>query len=1431
MIREPYNINPYNEAKDLSQSARFSFTFGGDALVGYDFRVIDNNSANTEFKSWKIKTDNNEEQNGYDYYPTVMEGTVAIPSTEGANLTTIYNDQTYYLDYKEKNIDNNKGLVWQVRLFEDNTNPTNVIQSGEISEILKVENNGDTLQFKGTITGLLEESQKNTFLPKTYTPTDIGVQIPDCWTRNVVRIGNRDFQVVDYATHGLQYFPTQRSGSYYVGTTIQNLDSAIKADVYNAKKIIASHTFNFQPLTTGSQWKITKLSQKTDLVRTNFSGISKTLAIQKLDGSDNPIGDIVSSTDWITKVDLHNATSNNKSTSYYVDFDNLSEVGEYTTPAENGTAKLFRFTMKKVTEVYDENGSAIASTEILAGNRSTCGLSNLIYVDPSSGSYQNTTSLLTEKEIAAIRELGNEALTSTVIELGEKQLGTTPKILDKTNINFDENEENLIYTIELEDEKIQYNQTTTEKQTKMTRALAKEMGLIPVDAADTLIILDTSNKAINSSNTFFTYAESQNFKDEDYGLYTIGLAISEDGMSTIQPGTLVSQDEILPTVAKISFSVLNNYYDSNFYYFTNQVQPDLQYSINNVPFYSYDSYLQYIEENNKKPTETESALGTVFPFLKTEKGTGIGSESNPIVALQRFLPISMSLAGLGYNFKYYKYKIFAGKAVEKRGIVYEPSAIYESDKVFSRQVSIDYNNYVTDYDRYKIQLILTTSENGIYYYYLYVYPSIDMFQNDETDDLFALVNYDNTKGAAKISWTKDSAYLPLSRNVSETEYGFYKNSTGQRFPLKAQKIGENGYLIYSHKGSQNLNINPLNDFQVSFAIDKKLKDLETFSISPLVAFYNLQGTMDISLRIINNQFVLVENGFANSSENYTVIERKESIIDKDNKIDIDSENKIFQYALPKVKGEDGLENYLPNTTRDVSTISIDNLLAPTEQDLTKYCFHFYLYPWRTTSQNMSTYEIVRLYNEKGIATAPLESSQMGIIMESEEEWRLGYYGTNAGNNGDRLLASELKPFDTSKYISAKYSLSSRNSDQNFTGLTRVSLNGPAKYFGIFDINRRGAQSSADNFILNFNDGIVGFSNLTFSVYGYRIFRNSYTDDRLNETNVAQEFSRQLKNQFNAALNGAKMIVNDELVDVTDYNQILENETYYLGQISKDGETSDLTISGKELLAKIDSSIDEIRNEIDDYFHNRYTKVNFLSLNYSELLSALELVNEPEIIKNELIGEINILNNTIQEENGRYFIYDYNVPNQGYFRYQVVPMLADKTYKVLVAKTNDLGETVLHVDDEWWHMTNIARRSDGSYQPKDTWNFILGVQTAPYTQNFTKTFQNGFAPYPKVLTSLTNYKTTQFSGYLGKFNFDKDGGSNSYEDDINLIENWNNFIFVNNQILVKDPKGHVFIAAISNSQDSSAIEIPEMPTSVSCTLTQVGDTKDFKVYTL
>ena len=100
-----------------------------------------------------------------------------------------------------------------------------------------------------------------------------------------------------------------------------------------------------------------------------------------------------------------------------------------------------------------------------------------------------------------------------------------------------------------------------------------------------------------------------------------------------------------------------------------------------------------------------------------------------------------------------------------------------------------------------------------------------------------------------------------------------------------------------------------------------------------------------------------------------------------------------------------------------------------------------------------------------------------------------------------------------------------------------------------------------------------------------------------------------------------------------------------------------------------------------------------------------------------------------------------------------------------------------------------------------------------------------------MTSLANYKTTTFSGYLGKFSFGQNGASNTYQDTIAIINDWNDFAYNNNQILVKDPKGHVFIAAITSSTDTSDIAIGDMPTQVSCVLTQVGDTTGFKVYSL
>lgn len=1436
MIREPYNVSPYNEAKDLSQNPQFSFTFGGDALVGYDYKILDNSNKNNILKDWSSVASTVTGEN-IKYLPTIDSGAVAIPTTQLGQTVTIYNDEDYYFDCANilnSDLYTNKGLVWKLRLFEDNTTPSNIIQSGEITNVLSLQD-GEAI-VKGTITGLLEESDSYIFKNNpNYSPTlypdpndesqNIEGYIPDRWTRNVLKIGQNSFPINDYETHTEQYYNTQKPDTYFVGTkAIGNGNSEV---YYTPVKNLSYYTYNYSYDASNKTYQCIASSHAaaSTLVRSNISGIVENAIVKDSTGA------IVSISDKVTGRDLFNATNNNKSISYSLgstsivteqvtnngvqDIVNATYDVVWGSTGENKkNSNLYNFTVKQEITSYDSNGAPIVTENILTGTRSLLGMSNLLYIDAKTGSYRNGSSYLTEEEIAAIQ---GKALASTTIDLLNSSTYST---LSEEDIDFNKDNETTIYTVELEDEKIQYNKTTSTNEI-LTREKAKKKGIIDKNAADILIILSSTDSSVDSSNTFFTYDEISNIKDSDYGLYTLGRGLSDDKLSLISPKDSINQIGELTGNQVLYFTVLNNYYDSNYYYFTNQKQPDINFQINDVPYYSFLAYSEQIAAGNK-PTSSEHGLLNHFTFQKSKtqilplSNSSVGSEDNPLVTLQRFFPIVSSLAGMPYNFKYYKFKIQGGTINEKGTVIYNSTPLYESGKIFSRSILIDYNNYVTDYDRYRIELMLATSENGFYYYYTYLYPTIDMFQNDEKDDHFASVSYDEEKGAAKISWTKDNAYPPALKGVEITEYGTYIVN-GKKFPLKAYKISEDGYMTYYHKGSEILNINPLHDFQISFTIDKVLKGLDKITIDPLIAFNNTQNTTVISLSVEDNIIELMEDNVTIKSSKNTIIETAQSFIDWDD--DDTHKNQIFQYRLPEAT----------NKTEDV-LLPTSGVLAPTEQDLSKYCFHFYLFPWSTKGSNeaKASYKITRFYNVDSCATNEL-------IMESEDEWRLGFYGEGAGNNADLSNGSNNLPsgptktnFDTSKYISVSYLLSGgRPTSQMLNGLSKINLYGEVLYYGILDINRRGIIASEDNFILNFNDSSVGFSSLSREVYGYRIFRNVYENDNVNSRDMALDFMRQMDTVY-ASICGAITLDDSNHSPLGKYENIVDTATYVQGW-DENGNAIGY-IRGADLRALVNDSFTDLRQAMDEYFAGKDLSFNFNTEPFDEIYSLLDSIQTPNMIANDMIADINIFNYTISEEAGQYYIYDYNIPSNGYFRYQIVPLLRDKTYNVLIAKTNNNGETIIYIDDEQWHMTDIKKRADGSYAPGDTWNFLLGVQSAQYTQNFTKTFQTGFAPYPKVMTSMANYKTTQFTGYLGKFSF-RNGGSNVYEDTIERIEKWNEFAYAHNQILVKDPKGHVFIAAISATSDISDAAIPEMPTQVTCTLTQVGDIDSFKVYSL
>lgn len=1419
MIREPYNINPYNQAKDLSAKPQFSFTFGGDALVGYDYQILNNSNKDNVLKNWSYS--------GNGYIPTVESGLYANNTTALDTPVTLYNDQDYYFNVENINnvsLYNNKGLVWRLRLFEDNTIPSNVIQTGDISSVLSLAS--DIAKIKGTITGPLEESDKTVFITNSgyddYTWVDENGEeyqgkIPIRWTRNVMKIGEQDFPIDDYETHMETFFTTSRPDTYYIATELTG--QGTQENYYSAAREVVYYTYNYS--TSGGNYILTptKHSYSAPLTRSSFSGIQENAMIRN---NDNTVSSIH---DKVTTKDLFNASNYNTSESYALE--SSSKVTKQVTSNGHTTTQdvtynvmwgnsgaiikncqLYNFTVKETTTTYGSDGREIISTNIVPGTRSALGLSNLLYIDPASGSFKNGSSYMTQQEIQAI---GKTAVASTTIKLTNAEKHYT---LTDGDISFDLSNETNIYTVELEDETIKYNNSSI-SNTSITRAQARTRGIIDSDKKQ-LIIKSTTDNSIETSDKFFTYHEVSNFKDNEYGIYTLGKGLSADKRNEVDITTALSSTGTPSN--QIFFQVLNNYYDSNYYYFTNQTQPNIYYSIDNTPYYSFESYQQQVEAGNK-PTETEPGLENRFLFQKSQTSllaidTTIGTEDNPLVTLQRFFPIQASLVGLSYNFKYYSYKIYAGTTGTDGTIIYETQPIYQSEKIFSREVKIEYNNYVTDYDRYKIELTLATSENGFYYYYTYIYPTIDMFQDDEEGDRYAFVSYDEDRGAAKISWTKDNAYPPVTSNAEPITYGTYKVA-GKTFPLQAYLVQDDGYMSYYHKGSQVLNINPLHDFQISFALDYVLTDLETITIQPLLAFYDTTGRLAIQLQIVNNTFRLLENNINVTSSTAYVIEKRGSITSLDN-IGVDK-NQIYQYALPI----------------GTNTLPASGMLASTTVDLKKYCFHFYLFPWSTSSSTMamSSYKITRFYNVNSSATNDL-------ILQSNDDWRLGFYGEGAGNNanledgGNLPSGPDQAAYDTSEYLSVSYLLSGgRPSSQQFIGLSRINLYGNTLYYGIFDVNRRGLISSEDNFILNFNDGIVGFSNLDLKVYGYKIFRNSYENDDVNHRDAAMNFKLQLEQIFTQICGGITMD-DSAHTPIANYEGIINDLSYVTSWGGDSGDTPLGYITGAELKAQINSSFDDLRSQMATYFKDLNVSINFYTSDYHTVHSAMDEIYEPDMIDNELIAEISLISNiSISEEDGFYYIYDYNVPSRGFYRYQIVPLLADRTYNVLIAKKNDLGESVIEIDDEQWHMTNISLREDGSYAPDTTWSFILGVQSAPFTQTFSKTVQTGFAPYPKIMTSLANYKTTTFSGYLGKFSFGQNGACNSYTDTIAIINDWNDFIYNNNHILVKDPKGHVFIAAVTSSTDTSDITIGEMPTSVSCTLVQVGDTSGFKVYSL
>lgn len=189
------------------------------------------------------------------------------------------------------------------------------------------------------------------------------------------------------------------------------------------------------------------------------------------------------------------------------------------------------------------------------------------------------------------------------------------------------------------------------------------------------------------------------------------------------------------------------------------------------------------------------------------------------------------------------------------------------------------------------------------------------------------------------------------------------------------------------------------------------------------------------------------------------------------------------------------------------------------------------------------------------------------------------------------------------------------------------------------------------------------------------------------------------------------------------------------------------------------------------------------------------------------GEIRMVNN----------MYDPTVPTKGKFRYHIVPRSTEgQTYRKGVSHadiTLDLiGYTITQLElmpENYQYGTRLR------YKVGDSWKFAGDVQNTTITQNTDRSLHVGYNTYPSLTLTTTNYMSGTLTAMLGFVDCVTSYGTKKYEDNIETIRAWREFITRPAIYMLKSQKGDVWIVNITDGITTAYNEsIKEIPTTIS-----------------
>ena len=189
------------------------------------------------------------------------------------------------------------------------------------------------------------------------------------------------------------------------------------------------------------------------------------------------------------------------------------------------------------------------------------------------------------------------------------------------------------------------------------------------------------------------------------------------------------------------------------------------------------------------------------------------------------------------------------------------------------------------------------------------------------------------------------------------------------------------------------------------------------------------------------------------------------------------------------------------------------------------------------------------------------------------------------------------------------------------------------------------------------------------------------------------------------------------------------------------------------------------------------------------------------------------------ERNRLFIIDYLVGNQTEYIYYVIP---ETTGEMGVSMQSPIIKT------DWWNysLTGLKQIGDNVYVADKVWLFDFNVVSTEIVQNTDVSVFKTFTRIPKISKGLNNYQTMGISCLLGGVN----SATEKYEDDIALLQDWQNFVAEDILCLWKDRKGSIKVGVVTDSPNAKYTdETTEQITTITFNFVETKDIDDISVY--